>query len=171
VRVPALLLGMTLVVADALRDRRPRRLVFDTVQDIEGVYHGAGDASKTTHQRTVELRAPCLVAPVENLIDHDGHPFLCSGASERQWEAVEYVVGGVKRPFHQLQAPSLVESAPCPCGRAARIRFGDLLDRPVFDERTCAVAISHGISPNLVLAAGEGGYRGEGFFLRRRLSP
>jgi hypothetical protein len=95
---------------------------------------------------------------------------LSSGqASERHWEAVDDVVRGVKRSLHQVQAPSLVESAPGSCGRAPRIRFGDLLDRPVFDERTGAVAISHGISPNLVLAAGEGGYRGEGFFLRRRL--
>ena len=45
----------------------------------------------------------------------------------------------------------------------ARVDLGDLLDGAVFDERTGAVAISHGESSFLSTAAGEGAAEGREF--------
>ena len=69
-------------------------------------------------------------------------------------------LAGSERLLDRGEPAGLVERPPRARGRAARFGLGDLLDRSVFDERTGAEAISHGKSPFLSVAAGEGGCEG-----------
>src|SRR5438270_1678060 len=89
--------------------------------------------------------------------------------SERQRKIV---VGGIESAFDELEPAGFVEGAPAPRGGPQRLNLGDLLDGPVLDERTDAVAISHGAAPLSLFGSlpppARGAVRG-GTFLRRRL--
>jgi hypothetical protein len=80
----------------------------------------------------------------------------CFRASKGERECVA-VVGCLERELDELKTVRLVEDAPAPRSRAEGAGFLDLLNRAVFDERTGAVAISHGVSSFLSMAAGDGG--------------
>src|SRR6185503_15867645 len=95
----------------------------------------------------------------------------CPLASEREREAVDAIVGRDQRALDQLEAAGLVESAPGTGGRADGADLRDLLFGAVFDERTGAVAISHGVSSFLLTAAGESRLGGEGMSFAGGLNP
>jgi hypothetical protein len=83
--------------------------------------------------------------------------FSVSRGSEREWVCVDAVVRGAKRLLDDLQARSFAKPAPGASGRAVDFSLGDLFNRSVFDERTCAEAISHGWVSFLSVAAGGDG--------------
>src|SRR5438045_281261 len=90
-------------------------------------------------------------------------------SSERERKSIDAVIGRLQRQLHKGEAARFVERPPSPCAGADRFCLGDLLDRSVFDERTSAEAISHGKSPFMSMAAGEGWAVRGGICPRRRL--
>jgi hypothetical protein len=84
-----------------------------------------------------------------------------NGSSEGERKTVDPVVGGTDRPLDQGQPAAIVQGTPGARGGPRRIKFSDLLDGSVFDERTGAEAISHGKSPaRFSVAAGGAGCEG-----------
>ncbi len=75
------------------------------------------------------------------------------------------VVRWAESPLDQFEPTSFVKSTPGARRGAAGGDLFDLLDRAVFDERTDALAISHGVSPHLVVGRRREDWEGRDFSL------
>src|SRR3954447_17538998 len=94
--------------------------------------------------------------------------FLFSGfglRSNGDRECIRAVVRGGQCLLDQSQPNFRIKGAPRPGGGVSCLDLQRLRGRAVFDEHTTAEAISHGAPPFLLLAAGGGGWIGEGIFL------